>query len=293
MEPVTSQHRETSPVSIQIDPAPMAIVGERIVEWRDKAMYVYDAAGKSSSVPVKDITGFAVLPDRSLAVLAGFQLHRVVNDAVTASFLQPADRIAPTATLDAVWTINRAIVGHERFGTGPSASAMIASKTFKLPEGMRQGAATLADGALALAYQGGILRVTPAALTSHAWPGAAHQVGPGPQPDQVWISGNAAALLQLTADAAKPIAQHARHGDETMVHFAARGAHAAAVVAKGSGDEATYALVCWRQAGEAWRVALGTTRARYYVALDEDRVVVLARPAQTFRTFDVASGNPL
>ncbi|MGN6110152.1 MAG: hypothetical protein ACTHU0_33915 [Kofleriaceae bacterium] len=280
-------------------PAPFAFDGDRLIELRDGTIVVRDVRdaklAETAKLAIAGATGFAVLPDHSLAVRAGGQLHHVVGTAVRASYAGAGDRVAATDQPDEVWIVDRRAVTRVKFGTDKLAGMLVPRKVFDLPEGLLPGFATLVDGSLVRSTHAVIVQATATALRSFAWMGYSRHLGPGPDASSVWasIGFDKVALVALAGDTAKAIATHPLASGESIADLAGHGAHAAAVIGRGIGEQARYELVVYTAKGERWRAPLGTGPELHQVALDATRVVVRTQPGGALRGWDLATGKPL
>lgn len=274
--------------------APFVVDGDRLVELRDGVVLVRDAKLVEIDRLGTGVKSFAVLPGHGIAMRSGLTLQ-IAAGGTSTTYTNALNDVVATDQPDEIWQVGATVATRSALVKGADANRLRATKASKLPEGVRPAHATLSDGSLAIAGQSAILVVSDAGLTPYAWSGAARHLGPGPDASSVWVSTDLhhVTLLKLAEGKAVPTAVHAAKADETIVHMAAAGAHAAAVVAQGTGTQVTYSLVVFTAKGEAWRASLGAAPSSYLVALDARRVVVREDPSHRFRVFDVATGKAL
>lgn len=287
---------EEAEIVLAEGPAPFAFDGDRLIELRDGTIVVRDAKlAETARLAIAGATGFAVLPDHSLAVRAGTQLHHVVGTAIRATYPGVGEPVAATDQPDELWLVARRSVTRAKFGTDKLAGMLVPRKVLELPESLLPGFATLADGSLVRSTPTEIVQATATAVRSFAWMGYSRHLGPGPDASLVWasIGFDKVALVALAGDTAKATATHALASGEAIAHLAGHGAHAAAVVGRGIGEAARYELVVYTAKGERWRAPIGTGPELHQVALDATRVVVRTQPGGALRGWDLATGKPI
>ena len=299
-EPMHVQHeRGFSPI---FGPAPFAFDGEELLENSDGALIRRDTAlAELSRLPLKQVTSFAILRDRSLAVVAEARLHHVIGNEVAASYGPSRAIVLPTESAVELWQLNARGVSRDRFGEGKAAKLLMPTAVYSFPEGNLPGVASLADGSIAVSNQSAILHADAHSLKSYSWDGYSRHLAPGPEPRTLWASHglDKVALVRLEGANVRTLAMHSLRPTETIVHMAGSGEHAAVVVASPTGDATlvAFALVLFNARGEQWRSALAEKPRYFMVAMSATRVVlrfssVPPQPSYELRAWDLASGKP-
>ncbi|MEO8845218.1 MAG: hypothetical protein ABI591_05870 [Kofleriaceae bacterium] len=252
--------------------APFQCDGDELVELFDGALIRRDAKrAELWRVAIADARSFAVLPDHSVVVLAepktGRVVHHVIDGKLASTQPHHADTILPMTSPTSYWAVSSWVEQVDLVGTAKHDQV-------PLPENTNVYASdVLSDGSIAMANLWGILRFAPA-LTTFKWDkGNPSHVGAGPDATTVWAASSPHIMLaSLANDRATPVATHTLVAGEELVHFAGKGAHAAAIIAHTVGPHrAACSLVVYDQSRELWRAPLGEHRSAW-VALSATRV---------------------
>jgi hypothetical protein len=264
--------------------------GEELVQLGAGAVIRRDAKlAEVSRVPVEGVTSVAVLADRSLVVLAGTTVHRIVNNKPASSHASTADLLLRATSPTAYWAINPRLLRRVNAASGSSELDVSVPENTKTPT-----AAVADDGSLGIANLWGLLHVE-REIETFAWKNAPHAIGPGPDALSWWatLDLDKVALLHLASKTATALASHTLGQGESIVHFTSRGAIAAAVIARAiEPHRASLALVTFDAKGERWRVPLPDSRG-YYAMLSSTRVVTLSTSGGAFRGYDLATGTEI
>lgn len=282
-------------------PAPLAFDGTDLLEIRDGALIRRDASlAEVSRLPLKDVTSFAVLRDRSLVVRVdpadrSPQLHHVIAGKSAASYDTKRKHLAPTEKPNELWQVDPQGVDRDEIGTNKEVAFLLPVASHALPNGTSPEFAALADGTLAISNMVEILHADAKTLARYAFDGACRHLAPGPEPRTLWINDNfrSIVLARLEGTTAKVIARHALPPGETILHLAGSGDHAVVVIAQTTEPAPTvFELAAYTVQGERWRVPLTSPRQTFFAALSATRVVVRAGPQYLLRAWDLATGKP-
>ncbi|MFN0248476.1 MAG: hypothetical protein ACKV2T_16405 [Kofleriaceae bacterium] len=277
--------------------SPLVADGEGWIELGDGVVIRRDAKlAETGRIAIEGGRSVAVLADRSLIVCATSAGSRIANhvagNAIASSHASTADWVLPTESADAYWAVGSRWI--DRVAIGGTAT-----RQYPLPENSYPfSAAVTSDHRVVIANLYGILRTDPE-LATFAWENPPSHLGAGPDASLVWASLNPwkngpahVALVKLDGAAASAIAKHALPAGEAIVHFSGNGAVAVATTARSlAPSRAAFSLVAYDSKGERWRVALGEDSQGYYTAMSATRVVVLAKPSNALRSWDLATGK--
>jgi hypothetical protein len=279
--------------------APFQFDGDELVELFDGALVRRDAKrAEIGRVAIADARSFAVLPDHSVLVLAdtktGRAVHHVIAGKLASSQPHNEQVVLPMTSSTSYWAVSIWVEQVDLVGTAKHLQV-------PLPENTNVYASDVqSDGSIVMANLWGILRFDPA-LTTFKWDkGNMSYVGAGPDATTVWVASHPNIMLaSLANDRATPVATHTLAHGEELVHFAGKGAHAAAVIAHTVAPwRAACTLVVYDQTRELWRAPLGEHRSAW-VAMSPTHVAVrlsaLDRASSLapnlLRVWDLASGT--
>lgn len=289
--PQPSAGNVAAPYTVISAPAPFVVAGDRIVEATARGVVLRDRTGGETDViaAAANAKAIAALPDGAVAVATGDKVHVVKGTTIAASYGAYVPAIAATGTASELWAIDGNLVSREMLDAAKGRA--VAKKAFPMPEGRRPGYATLDDGSLVIEHQSGVYRATATELTLYAYDARVQHLAPGPATGQIWCTiDNQATVAALGEGKLEPRARYGVGVTETIVHLAAAGTRAAAVVARGDGPVSFFAVGFDAAKGEVWRQPLGSVIQEYVIAVDTATVAV--RGGATFKTFDAASGAP-
>lgn len=257
--------------------SPLLFDGEDLLELASTGLVRRDGKlVETVRVPLRSPQSLALMVDRSLVVLAGDQVHHVVNGVVSLTVASRAKLVLPTDSAKVYWAVAPTTVKRTELGdTG-------AKVDFFLPENAAAMTAQVtSDGRLLVADLESVLRID-RAIERFAWDSRAELLAAGPDGDTVWCAHPALdslparlVLRVLAKSGARPRATHSLAPGEAFVHTSSAGTDVAAIVARTVGaNEAALSLVVFDANGERWRAALGDSTGGYFVALSPTRVVV-------------------